>query len=94
MSLESSAGLHGPLFTWLLSQHGARPFPISPTLSSLGDNEVEDEDEAADGTNTLCEGARDTTQEKPSKFSLHLSPPSRHFIQMERERGWMRIEKD
>ena len=29
----SSAGLHGPLFTLLLSQQGALPLPISPLLS-------------------------------------------------------------
>ncbi|CAJ1958147.1 unnamed protein product [Sphenostylis stenocarpa] len=28
MSLRSSAGLQGPLFTWVLSQHGALPFPM------------------------------------------------------------------
>ena len=33
MSLKSSAGLQGPLFTWLLSQQGALPFPISLSLS-------------------------------------------------------------
>jgi hypothetical protein len=29
MSLKSSDGLQGPLFTWLLSQHGALPFPMN-----------------------------------------------------------------
>lgn len=28
MSLRSSSGLHGPLFTFVLSQQGALPFPI------------------------------------------------------------------
>lgn len=28
MSLKSSAGLQGPLFTWFLSQQGALPLPI------------------------------------------------------------------
>lgn len=33
ISLKSSAGLQGPLFTLFLSQHGVLPFPISLPLS-------------------------------------------------------------
>lgn len=34
LSISLSSSLHGPLFTWLSSQHGTLFFPISPILIS------------------------------------------------------------